>query len=105
MFLFKLNCVHNYEPIIKKITAEPNPVSADGLVELRVFADDEDINNTLKTEILKYQWDSSYGTIKEDDDSIATWQAPSDTGAFSITCIVTDQYNGLDVATIIVEVQ
>ena len=34
VFLVMVSCIHNYEPVIKSITADPNPVGSGGIVSL-----------------------------------------------------------------------
>jgi len=99
-------CIHNYEPIISSITANPNPVQSGGVVSLSCDASDDDDSSLLKEESLSYSWFAAYGNIvSENEDHIATWTAPDDPGKYSISCSVSDQYNGLDIATIEVTVE
>ena len=99
-------CIHNYEPIISSITAEPNPVQPGGLVSLSCTASDDDDSSILKEESLSYSWFAADGDIvSENEDNTATWTAPDGPGKYSISCSVSDQYNGLDIATIEVTVE
>lgn len=100
-----IGCVHNYEPVISQIIAEPNPVAIGGVVNLSCVVSDDDVSNMLKTERLKYKWDAAVGDITGANDSVATWQAPQDSGHFSITCIVEDMFNGLDISTVTIIVE
>ena len=94
-----LSCSHNYEPTIDSITADPNPVELGGIVNLICIASDDDESNILRNENLTYNWFSEYGDILlESEPHTAIWHAPADSGIYSISCIVTDQNNGLDVA-------
>ena len=52
IFLIISGCVHNYEPVIKSITADPNPVNPGGIVNLICNASDDDESSRLKEEIL-----------------------------------------------------
>ena len=99
-------CIHNYEPVIKSITADPNPVSPGGIVSLTCNASDDDESSRLKEESLGYSWSAAYGEIiSENEDNKATWIAPSLLGDYSISCTVNDQYNGIDIFTIDISVE
>ncbi len=99
-------CIHNYEPVIKSITADPNPVAPGGIVSLTCNASDDDESSRLKEEILGFSWSAAYGEIiSENEDNKATWTAPSILGDYSISCTVNDQYNGIDIFTIDITVQ
>jgi len=99
-------CIHNYEPIISSITAEPNPVESGGIVTLNCKASDDDDSSMLKEESLSYSWFAADGDIvSENENDTATWTAPEDPGIYNISCSVSDQYNGLDIATIEVTVE
>ena len=100
------SCIHNYEPVISLITAEPNPVSQGGVVNLICKASDDDDSSLLKTESLSYSWYAAVGNIiSENSDNIATWTAPQETGKYSVSCSVSDKHNGLDIGTIEILVQ
>ena len=106
IFLIISSCVHNYEPVIKSITAEPNPVNPGGIVNLICYASDDDESSRLKEESLGYSWSAAYGEIiSENEDNKATWTAPSILGDYSISCTVNDQYNGIDIFTIDISVE
>ena len=99
-------CGTNFEPQIKSLSAEPNPVSPNESVILHCIASDDDEPNLLKNESLNYLWFTAYGDISINDvPEMATWIAPIDTGKYSISCKVTDQYNGADIITIEITVQ
>jgi len=111
--IISLKCVHNYEPIIIELIAEPNPVETGGMVMLKCTANDEDESNIKNKDAISYNWKSDFGSfIKVDtSDTILNslsdiyWVAPDDTGYYSITCSVEDEYNGFDISSIIVTVQ
>ena len=106
ILLLITGCIHNYEPVIKSITADPNPVSSGGIVSLTCNASDDDESSRLKEESLGYSWSAAYGEIiSENEDNKATWTAPSILGDYSISCTVNDQYNGIDIFTIDITVQ
>ena len=99
-------CIHNYEPVIKSITADPNPVAPGGIVNLICNASDDDESSRLKEEILGFSWSAAYGEIiSENEDNKATWTAPNLLGDYSISCTVNDQYNGIDIFTIDISVE
>ena len=106
ILLLITGCIHNYEPVIKSITADPNPVAPGGIVNLICNASDDDESSRLKEEILGYSWSAAYGEIiSENEDNKATWTAPSILGDYSISCTVNDQYNGIDIFTIDISVE
>jgi len=103
---FLTSCMHNYEPVISGISSEPNPVSSGGLVNLVCKANDDDMSSALKTESLSYAWYAAAGQIiSENTDNKATWTAPQELGKYSISCIVTDEHDGLDIETVEIVVQ
>ena len=105
-FLISFSCVHNYEPEIKSITAQPNPVNVGQTVILVCNASDDDESSMLKDEALSYRWEAVMGDIiSENEDNNAIWTAPDQPGEYSISCIVEDKYYGMDIATIEVVVQ
>ena len=60
----------------------------------------------LKEESLSYSWFAADGDIvSENENATAPWTAPEDLGIYNISCSVSDQYNGLDIATIEVTVE
>ena len=106
ILLFLFGCATNFEPQITSLSAEPNPVSMGGTVTIQCTANDDDEPNLLKNESLDYSWSAAVGIITTNDSpEIATWIAPMDSGSFSISCKVTDQYNGADISTIEIQVQ
>ena len=106
ILLLITGCIHNYEPVIKSITADPNPVSPGGIVSLTCNASDDDESSRLKEEILDFSWSAAYGEIiSENEDNKATWTAPYLLGDYSISCTVNDQYNGIDIFTIDISVE
>ncbi len=101
-----IGCSSNFEPRIESITAEPNPVLSGTIVTLSCVASDDDEPNLLKNESLDYTWFAAYGSIIEGSSpEIASWIAPLDSGEYSISCQVSDQYNGVDIATLEIIVQ
>ena len=103
---FFVGCTHNYEPVISSIIADPNPVQVNGVVNLICNAKDDDTSSSMKDEEISYDWNSSIGESQYGESpELAIWTAPSEAGYYSITCTVTDQYNGTDIETISVIVQ
>jgi len=106
LLFFLIGCTHNYEPIISSIKADPNPVQLNGTVNLTCNAKDDDTSSSMKDEEISYEWFASIGEIQYGESpELAIWTAPSEAGYYSITCKVTDQYNGTDIETISVTVQ
>ena len=104
--LFIIGCSQNFEPVIKSITAEPNPVQINEIVNLICEAIDDDAENILKEESLQYEWFAAYGEIIFNlEENTAIWTAPENPGEYSVTCSVSDQYNGLDILSISITVQ
>lgn len=100
------SCLHNYEPVISSITADPNPAPSGSTVILICRASDDDESSMMKDEMLEYSWSCAYGeVVSENNDHNATWIAPNEPGEYSISCTVTDQFNGVDIFTIDVTVQ
>ena len=58
VIVFQSGCVHNYEPIINSILAEPNPAPANSIVSLTCKASDDDESSMLKKETLDYYKES-----------------------------------------------
>ena len=100
-----INCSQNFEPIIKSITAVPNPAQTGDKVTLMCIAIDDDEENILKNELLEYNWFASFGEITTNNTDSALWIAPEDPGEYSISCSVSDQYNGLDILAISITVE
>ena len=104
--VFTYSCNINFEPLIKSLSAEPNPIPPGEIVSLHCIAIDDDEPNMLKNEFLNYEWYTSFGEVTLSDvPEKATWIAPLDTGRYSISCKVSDQYNGADIITIEIIVQ
>ena len=104
--MIMVGCIHNYEPVIKSITADPNPVQPGGVVSLTCNASDDDESSMLKNESLSFSWSAAYGQIISDnEDNNATWTAPDGLGEYSVSCIVNDQFDGIDIFTIDITVQ
>ena len=100
------SCIHNYEPVITSISATPNPVNPGGIVTLTCSASDDDDSSILKSESLSYYWYAAVGEIiSEESDNNATWTAPQEPGKYSISCSVSDENDGLDIATIEIVVE
>ena len=94
-------CIRNYEPVISSITANPNPVPAGGIVNLTCNASDDDYSARQKDESLSYEWFAAAGEIiLGEPANTATWTAPNESGLFSVSCSVSDNYFGLDIAII-----
>ena len=106
ILVFYIGCTHNYEPVISSIVAEPNPVEVNGIVNLKCNANDDDTSSSMKDEEISYAWYASTGEIQYvESPELAIWAAPPEAGYYSITCTVTDQFNGTDIGTISVIVE
>ena len=105
-YLLLTSCIRNYEPVISSILADPNPVQKGGIVNLTCNASDDDYSTRQKEEILTYEWFAAAGEITIiEPGNVATWTAPNESGLFSVSCSVTDEYYGLDIATIEIAVE
>ena len=87
----------NAVPVIISLTADNTTVFPDGTVLLTCTAEDDD------EDILTYSWECTNGSLAPNGNT-ATWTAPSDSGAHSISCTVNDEYGASDAATIAIEV-
>ena len=87
----------NAVPVIISLTADNTTVFPDGTVLLTCTAEDDD------EDILTYSWEGTNGSLAPNGNT-ATWTAPSDSGAHSISCTVNDEYGASDAATIAIEV-
>ena len=105
-YLLLTSCIRNYEPVISSILADPNPVPKGGIVNLTCNASDDDYSTRQKEEILTYEWFAAAGEITiGEPGNVAMWIAPNESGLFSVSCSVTDEYYGLDIATIEIAVE
>ena len=105
-YILLTSCIRNYEPVISSILADPNPVPKNGIVNLICNASYDDYSTRQKEEILTYEWFAALGEITVGEPGYtATWTAPNESGLFSISCSVTDEYYGLDIATIEITVE
>ena len=105
-YILLTSCIRNYEPVISSILADPNPVPKGGIVNLTCNASDDDYSTRQKEEILTYEWFAAAGEISiGEPGNTATWTAPNESGLFSVSCSVTDEYYGLDIATIEIAVE
>ena len=56
--------------------------------------------------MLTYEWFAAAGEITIGElGNTAIWTAPDESGLFSVSCSVTDEYYGLDIATIEIAVE
>ena len=105
-YLLLTSCIRNYEPVISSILADPNPVPKGGIVNLTCNASDDDYSTRQKEEMLTYEWFAAAGEITiGEPGNTATWNAPEESGLFSVSCSVMDEYYGLDIATIEIAVE
>tara|TARA_B100001250_G_C19435860_1_gene629529 strand:- start:5 stop:346 length:342 start_codon:yes stop_codon:yes gene_type:complete len=106
LIIFLFSCGFNHEPTIDSITADPNPVSAGEIVTLTCTATDDEGADAYEDDKLEYTWDATAGVITQgtSDDNIS-WTSPQQTGVYSISCVVNDPDNGVDIATIDIVVQ
>ena len=105
-YLLLTSCIRNYEPVISSILADPNPVPKGGIVNLTCNASDDDYSTRQEEEMLTYEWFAAAGEITiGEPGNTATWNAPDESGLFSVSCSVMDEYYGLDIATIEIAVE
>lgn len=103
--LLILSCSQNFEPTIESVTASPNPAQSGQRVLLKCIATDDDEGNILKNELLSYEWFASSGDLSSDTGDTTSWIAPSIPGNYSVTCKVSDQYDGMDILAISIVVE
>ena len=100
------SCLHNYEPVISSIIADPNPAILGSTVNLICKASDDDESSMMKNESLDFTWSCAFGEIQSlDNDENAIWIAPEQPGEYSVSCTVSDQFNGIDILTIDITVE
>jgi len=73
----------NQAPVISSLTANPSGVLYSGSTLLTCIASDPD------GDVVRYSWSASAGSITGVGNKV-TWVAPSKTGSFTITAIVSD---------------
>ena len=103
--LLILSCSQNFEPTIESVTASPNPAQSGQRVLLKCIATDDDEGNILKNELLSYEWFASFGDLVSNTGDTTSWVAPPIPGNYSVTCKVSDQYNGMDILAINIVVE
>lgn len=100
------SCLHNYEPVISSIIADPNPAQPGSTVNLICKASDDDESSMMKNESLDFTWSCALGEIHSlDNDQNAIWVAPEQPGEYSVSCMVSDKFNGMDILTIDITVE
>lgn len=100
------SCLHNYEPVISSIIADPNPAQSGSPVNLICKASDDDESSMMKNESLDFTWSCAFGEIHSlDNDQNAIWVAPEQPGEYSVSCMVSDKFNGMDILTIDITVE
>ena len=100
------SCLHNYEPVISSIIADPNPAQPGSIVNLMCKASDDDESSMMKNESLDFTWSCAFGEIQSlDNDQNAIWIAPEQPGEYSVSCTVSDNFNGMDILTIDITVE
>ena len=100
------SCLHNYEPVISSIIADPNPAQPGSTVNLICNASDDDESSMMKNESLDFTWSCAFGEIQSlDNDQNAIWIAPEQPGEYSVSCTVSDKFNGMDILTIDITVE
>ena len=99
-------CIHNYEPVISSIIADPNPAPLGSTVTLICKANDDDESSMMKNESLDFTWSCAFGEIQSlDNNQNAIYIAPEQPGEYSVSCTVSDQFNGMDILTIDITVE
>ena len=100
------SCLHNYEPVISSIIADPNPAQLGSTVNLICKASDDDESSMMKNESLDFTWSCAFGEKQLlDNDQNAIRIAPEQPGEYSVSCTVSDQFNGMDILTIDITVE
>ena len=95
--LLILSCSQNFEPTIESVVLHLNPAQSGQRVLLKCIATDDDEGNILKNELLSYEWFASSWDLSSDTGDTTSWIAPSIPGNYSVTCKVSDQYDGMDI--------
>lgn len=87
----------NQPPVISSLTADEEQVSPSGNCLVRCVVSDPDGDE------LNYTWSASGGSISGDE-SIVTWIAPEEVGAYTITVKLTDGRSGEATAQVTIDV-
>jgi hypothetical protein len=87
----------NQAPAIISLVANPDWTVGSGSVSIACIAEDPDGHS------LSYQWSTSGGQI-EGTGSEVTWTAPEQLGEYSVTVVVTDEYDAMDTKTLQISV-
>lgn len=86
-----------YSPRIKGLAALPNPVEINATVQVIATAEDQD------SEVLTYQWVVSDGSVQGEGNEIE-YIAPTQVGAYTIECMVTDPEGNADTVVMTIDV-
>jgi hypothetical protein len=78
---------NNRPPAIVSLTADPKNVMPGGNTLINCVANDPD------GDIIRYSWNASDGSVTGSGSKV-TWVAPSKSGDFAITCVVSDGNGG-----------
>lgn len=78
----------NRDPLIKKITADPDTVAVNGTVFLSVEATDPDNDE------MTFNWSSSSGYFPSSNGATVQWVAPNREGIFTLEVTVSDVNKG-----------
>ena len=89
--------VTNYPPRIKSLSSDKQVVVFNDSAKIYCTAVDRDSNP------ITYEWAVSGGTYTGTD-SIITWQAPSVSGTYLISCTVNDGHGGIDSDSLYIQV-
>jgi len=73
----------NRAPVITSLTANPTNVSLGGSTTITCVANDPE------GDIVQYSWNASEGNIHGSGNKVS-WSAPSKSGNFAVTCVVSD---------------
>ena len=87
----------NQSPIISSLVASPSGVLYGGSALLTCIASDPD------GDVVRYSWSASEGSISGVGNKV-TWQAPSKSGSFNVTVVVSDGKGGQTTGNIAVAV-
>ena len=104
---FKLKCPYPQgSEAFRRAKAKLDNATAADLERLRAeFELYEDGSIPVTHYSLYDEWFASFGELSSDTGDTTSWIAPSTPGNYSVTCKVSDQFNGMDILAINIVVE